>query len=56
MTVKKQVKQVESLLVGAVVVEAKRQFKRDCKAAGGTNADFVANEADFAFNGFASFD
>jgi hypothetical protein len=36
--------------------KAKRQFKRECKAAGGTNADFVTNEADFAFNGFASFD
>jgi hypothetical protein len=27
---------------------AKRQFKRECKASGGINAD----TADFAFNGF----
>jgi len=35
--------------------KAKRNFKRDCKAAGGINADFASEEADFAFNGFASF-
>lgn len=32
-----------------------RQFKRDCKAAGGYGLNFT-DEADFAFNGFASFD
>jgi hypothetical protein len=35
--------------------QAKRNFKRDCKAAGGINADFASEEADFAFNGFSSF-
>ena len=35
--------------------KAKRNFKRDCKAAGGINADFASEEADFAFNGFACF-
>lgn len=30
----------------------KRQFKRDCKAAGGVNADFVSEQAGFAFNGY----
>lgn len=36
--------------------KAKRQFKRECKAAGGVNADFAGEEADFAFNGYSSFD
>jgi hypothetical protein len=35
--------------------KAKRNFKRECKAAGGINADFSSEEADFAFNGFDSF-
>jgi hypothetical protein len=33
----------------------KRQFKRECKAAGGINADFVGEEANFAFNGYSCF-
>jgi hypothetical protein len=33
--------------------KAKRNFKRECKAAGGI--DFASEEADFAFNGFESF-
>jgi hypothetical protein len=33
----------------------KRQFKRECKAAGGINADFSGEEADFAFNGYTCF-
>ena len=35
--------------------KAKREFKRECKAAGGINADFVGEEADFAFNGYSCF-
>ena len=35
--------------------KAKRQFKKECKAAGGINADFVGEEADFAFNGYTCF-
>ena len=35
--------------------KAKRNFKRDCKAAGGINADFASEEADFAFNGYSCF-
>ena len=35
--------------------KAKRQFKIECKAAGGINADFVGEEADFAFNGYSCF-
>ena len=35
--------------------KAKRNFKKECKAAGGLNADFASEEADFAFNGFACF-
>lgn len=35
--------------------KAKRQFKKECKAAGGMNADFAVEEADFAFNGFTCF-
>ncbi|NBX72927.1 hypothetical protein EB118_25045 [bacterium] len=33
--------------------KAKRQFRRECKASGGEG---FSEEADFAFNGFASFD
>jgi hypothetical protein len=33
----------------------KREFKRQCKAAGGINADFAGDEADFAFNGYTCF-
>ena len=29
----------------------RREFMRECKAAGGTNADFAGEQADFAFNG-----
>lgn len=32
----------------------KRQFKRECKAAGGVNADFTSEQADFAFNGYGN--
>jgi hypothetical protein len=35
--------------------KAKREFKRECKAAGGINADFAGDEADFAFNGYTCF-
>ena len=35
--------------------KAKREFKRECKAAGGINADFSGEEADFAFNGYTCF-
>jgi hypothetical protein len=35
--------------------KAKRDFKRECKAAGGMNADFAGEEADFAFNGYSCF-
>jgi hypothetical protein len=30
----------------------RRNFMRDCKAAGGENADFTSEVSDFAFNGF----
>jgi len=33
----------------------RRDFMKDCKAAGGANADFASEESDFAFNGFSSF-
>lgn len=33
----------------------RREFMRECKAAGGINADFAGEEADFAFNGFTCF-
>jgi hypothetical protein len=33
----------------------RREFMRECKAAGGINAEFASEEADFAFNGFESF-
>lgn len=36
--------------------KAKRQFKSECKAQGGVSDEFVTDESDFAFNGFASFD
>ena len=36
--------------------KAKRQFKRECKAGGGISDEFVSDEADFAFNGYSSFD
>lgn len=33
----------------------RRNFMKDCKAAGGVNADFAGEEADFAFNGYSCF-
>ena len=33
----------------------RRNFMKDCKAAGGINADFAGDEADFAFNGYTCF-
>lgn len=33
----------------------RRNFMKDCKAAGGINADFAGEEADFAFNGYSCF-
>lgn len=33
---------------------ARREFMRECKAAGGENVDFTSEQADFAFNGYGN--
>ena len=33
----------------------RRTFMKECKAAGGLNAEFASEEADFAFNGYSCF-
>lgn len=36
--------------------KAKREFKRECKAAGGLdNMDFMSEQSEFAFNGYGDF-
>ena len=33
----------------------RREFMRECKAAGGENVDFMSEQSDFAFNGYGDF-
>jgi hypothetical protein len=37
------------------LTRARREFMRECKAAGGENVDFMSEQSDFAFNGYGDF-